>query len=95
MSIVRTAASAWAPDVLVNAVSPGVIDTPMWARMDAELAELGAGPGTSFAERTAALPIRRAGTAEEVAETVAFVAGPGGRYLVGEEINVNGGLTLA
>jgi NAD(P)-dependent dehydrogenase (short-subunit alcohol dehydrogenase family) len=95
ISLTRTAATALAPDILVNAVSPGVIDTPMWQGMDQQLADLGAGAAASFEGRVAALPIKRAGTAEDVAEVVSFVAGPGGRYLVGEEVNVNGGLTMA
>jgi meso-butanediol dehydrogenase/(S,S)-butanediol dehydrogenase/diacetyl reductase len=81
--------------VLVNAVSPGVIDTPMWQGMDKQLADLGAGPAASFEGRVAALPIQRAGSVEDVAAVVSFVAGPGGQYLVGEEVNVNGGLTTA
>jgi meso-butanediol dehydrogenase / (S,S)-butanediol dehydrogenase / diacetyl reductase len=93
LSLTRTAAIALAPQVLVNAVSPGVIDTPMWQGMDKELADVGAGPAASFEGRVAALPLKRAGTVEDVAAVVSFVAGPGGQYLVGEEINVNGGLT--
>lgn len=95
ISLTRSAAVALAPEVLVNAVSPGVIDTPMWQGMDKELADLGAGPAASFEGRVAALPIERAGSVEEVAGVVSFVAGPAGRYLLGEEINVNGGLTTA
>ena len=95
ISLTRSAAIALAPEVLVNAVSPGVIDTPMWQGMDKELADLGAGPAAAPEGRVAALPIERAGSVEEVAGVVSFVAGPAGRYLLGEEINVNGGLTTA
>lgn len=94
LSLTRTAATALAPHILVNVVSPGVIDTPMWQGMDDELLKVGAGPAASFEGRVAALPIQRAGSAEEVAEVISFVAGSGGRYLVGEEININGGLTM-
>ncbi len=94
ISLSRTAAAAWAPEVLVNSVCPGLIDTPMWRDMDRRLEELNAGPGTSLADRVADLPIVRAGTAEEVAEVIAALAGPAGAYVVGEDLNVSGGLVM-
>jgi NAD(P)-dependent dehydrogenase (short-subunit alcohol dehydrogenase family) len=94
VNLSRTAAAAWAPEVLVNSVCPGLVDTPMWRDMDRRLDELEAGPGTSFAERVAGLPIVRAGSAEEVAEVIAALAGPAGAYVVGEDINVSGGLVM-
>jgi meso-butanediol dehydrogenase/(S,S)-butanediol dehydrogenase/diacetyl reductase len=94
ISLSRTAAAAWAPDVLVNSVCPGLMDTPMWQDMDRRLEELDAGPGTSFAERVAELPIARAGCAEEVADVIAALAGPAGAYVLGEDINVSGGLVM-
>ena len=94
VNLSRSAAAAWAPEVLVNSVCPGLVDTPMWRDMDRRLDELEAGPGTSFAERVARLPIVRAGSAEEVAEVIAALAGPAGAYVVGEDINVSGGLVM-
>lgn len=94
ISLSRTAAAAWAPQVLVNSVCPGLMDTPMWRDMDRRLEELRAGPGTSFADRVAELPIVRAGSAEEVAEVIAALAGPAGAYVVGEDLNVSGGLVM-
>jgi NAD(P)-dependent dehydrogenase (short-subunit alcohol dehydrogenase family) len=91
----RSAAVALAPDILVNSVCPGVIDTPMWRQhLEPKLMEAGAGPQATFEARTAAVPSKRAGTAEEVAELVAFLAGPGGSYVLGEDLNVNGGLAM-
>ncbi|MDQ5833314.1 MAG: SDR family oxidoreductase [Actinomycetota bacterium] len=94
ISLSRTAAAAWAPEVLVNSVCPGLMDTPMWRDMDRRLEELRAGPGTSFADRVAELPIVRAGSAEEVAEVISSLAGPAGAYVVGEDLNVSGGLVM-
>lgn len=94
ISLSRTAAAAWAPQVLVNSVCPGLMDTPMWRDIDRRLEELRAGPGTSFADRVAGLPIVRAGSAEEVAEVIAALAGPAGAYVVGEDLNVSGGLVM-
>ena len=65
--------------VTVNAVVPGLIDTPMSA---------------AFApERLRALvPLQRAGTAAEVADLVAFLASERAGYITGQAIPVNGGM---
>lgn len=95
VSLTRSAAQALAPDVLVNSVCPGVIDTPMWREhLGPGLAAAGAGAGATFEQRSAALPIGRAGTAEEVAEVVAFLASTRSSYVLGEDVNVNGGLAM-
>lgn len=70
--------------VTVNAVAPGYIQTPMTdvlteAQREALLKQL-------------AIP--RLGTAEDVAEAVAFLAGPGGAYITGTVLNVSGGLYI-
>ena len=95
VSLTRSAAQALAPGVLVNSVCPGVIDTPMWREhLGPGLAAAGAGAGTTFEERSAALPIGRAGSADEVAEVVAFLASTRSSYVLGEDVNVNGGLAM-
>jgi NAD(P)-dependent dehydrogenase (short-subunit alcohol dehydrogenase family) len=66
----------------VNAVSPGVIDTPWWADKPAGLFEA--------ASRKA--PIARPGRAEEVADAIVFLAG--NRFITGIVLDVDGGLHL-
>lgn len=69
--------------VLVNAVSPGLIDTDMTARMAPE-------------ERDKLLEhvsVRRMGTPEEVASLVAFLASEQANYIAGQVISVDGGLS--
>lgn len=68
--------------VTVNAIAPGFIDTDMTARLDDKIRQ-------TFIER---VPLGRFGTADDVAETVAFLAGPGAAYITGQTIHVNGGL---
>lgn len=69
--------------VTVNAVAPGFVpDTEFWAgRLTDELVQ----------SRLAQIPLERAGTPAEVAETVAYLAGPGGGWTTGQIIQVNGG----
>jgi NAD(P)-dependent dehydrogenase (short-subunit alcohol dehydrogenase family) len=74
--------------VRCNAVVPGAIDTPMWAPL------LGDGPDR--AERAARggadVPLGRMGTAEEVAEAIAWLASDAASYVTGTEIVVDGGM---
>ncbi len=65
--------------VTVNAVAPGFIKTDMTGDLDEK-------------QLSALIPMKRFGTAEEVAEVVGFLASPGASYVNGEVISVNGGL---
>ncbi|WP_020497535.1 MULTISPECIES: 3-oxoacyl-ACP reductase FabG [Sciscionella] len=67
--------------VRVNAVQPGLIRTPMTAAMSPEV----------FAEREAAIPMRRAGLPEEVAGAVLFLASDLSSYMTGAVLEVGGG----
>lgn len=71
--------------IRVNAVAPGFIDTEMTGSL----------PEKVRAAVLAAIPAGRAGTAEDVARTVAFLAGRGGDYITGQVICVDGGMTCA
>jgi NAD(P)-dependent dehydrogenase (short-subunit alcohol dehydrogenase family) len=94
ISLTRSAAAWLAPEILVNSVCPGVVDTAMWQLLDRRLGEEGAGEAASFRGRVAALPIQRAATADDVAGAIAFLAGPDGAYVVGEDLNVTGGYVM-
>jgi len=72
--------------ILVNAVSPGRIATPFHDRFSSP---------ERRREMEKSIPVGREGTAEEVAEAVAFLASEGARYVVGEILEVNGGLLMS
>ncbi len=86
MGFTRALARWAAPrGVLVNAIAPGYIETQMQGGViSPHLA--------SLIER---VPLKRQGTPEEIGEVVAFLAGPGASYIVGEVISVNGGAHIA
>ena len=71
-------------NIRVNCVAPGVIATEMNARLGAE--DLAA-----LAEET---PLGRIGTPEEVAKTIAFLAGDEASFLTGQVLSPNGGLVI-
>lgn len=91
ISLTRSAAAALAPEVRVNCVSPGVVEGSMWRGLESSLERIGAPASARFAARVASLPVGRAGTAAEVAETIAFLASPASSYVVGQDLNVDGG----
>lgn len=70
----------------VNAVSPGVIDTPWWDWMPAEARE------QTFAQLAAATPAGRVGTAEDVASAIGYLID--NTFTTGIVLPVNGGATL-
>jgi NAD(P)-dependent dehydrogenase (short-subunit alcohol dehydrogenase family) len=84
----------YGPDgIAVNSVLPGLIRTPMWERTAAEVAAAtGTDPESVFAARAASVPLRRYGSADEVAAMILFLASPYGRYVSGAALDVDGGL---
>ncbi len=96
ISITRSAALALAPlGITVNAVCPGVIDTPLTQRIHTAQGELaGIAPEQSLANMVSKIPLGRIGTPEDVAGIVSFLCGPDAAYITGQAINVCGGLEM-
>jgi 3-oxoacyl-[acyl-carrier protein] reductase len=71
-------------NVTVNAVAPGYIQTPMTDKLTDDQRQA--------LMKTVAIP--RLGTPADVAEAVAFLAGPGASYITGVVLNISGGLYI-
>jgi 3-oxoacyl-[acyl-carrier protein] reductase len=71
--------------IRVNCVNPGVIDTPFHARFSTK---------EMMQKFVAAIPQQRVGLSEEVAKVIAFLVSEDSSHIVGECIEVNGGLLM-
>jgi NAD(P)-dependent dehydrogenase (short-subunit alcohol dehydrogenase family) len=71
--------------IRVNGVAPGVIQTPFHERFTTE---------AQMKRMVEMIPLKYAGTPEEIASVIAFLASDEARYLTGETIEVNGGLWM-
>lgn len=76
--------------ILVNAVAPGVIDTPQLS-VDAQAAGLSL--DEMHAEYSRSIPVGRIGQPSEIAEAVRFLCDPALTAMVGQTIQINGGAT--
>jgi acetoin reductase-like protein len=91
-SLTQSAAVALAPDITVNCVCPGIVDTAMWAQIDAEWGEIeGLQQGEAWQRRLAAIPLGRAEQPDDVAGMFAFLAGPDAAYVTGQPFTIDGG----
>ena len=92
-SMVRALASELAESgVRVNAVAPGSTETESLVRWRDSLGETARDAFAAEVERS--YPLRRLGTAEDIAEAVVFLASEKSRWITGQVLNVDGGFTI-
>ena len=96
ISYTQSAALALAPHgIRVNAISPGVIDTPMWKTVDSLFAQFeGKEIGQKKREVSEAVPLGYMGRPFEVARVAVFLAGAQSQYITAQTISVDGGNVL-
>ena len=85
ISLTRSLARELGPRTRVNAVSPGIIDTPM-------ASDLIRVRGAQSIEQT---PLKRVGQPAEIASVIGFLCSDAASFVTGEVIHVNGGLHMA
>ena len=95
ISITQSAALALAPDVTVNAICPGVVDTEMWRQIDHEWTQMEKRPaGSAWQARISGIPMRRPETPEDLAGMAVFLASADSDYITGQSYHVDGGLVM-
>ncbi|BAV64433.1 SDR family oxidoreductase [Sphingobium cloacae] len=89
----KVLSDALGPDgITVNAIHPGIVQTPHLEELLAEIAEEEGGTvAEAEADFISRIPIRRVTDAEEIGEVIAFLASPGAASITGEAIAIDGG----
>jgi len=96
ISITRSAALALAEHgIRVNAICPGIVLTPMWEQIDRERGALfGWEPGEAIRRFIDTVPLRRAGTEQDIASAVVWLLSDQASYITGQALNVDGGVEM-
>ena len=85
VGLMRSAAATYAANgIRFNAVSPGLVDTPLSQKITSN--------DRTLAASTALHPLGRIGTPEDVAEAVCWLLSPASSWVTGQVIGVDGGL---
>ncbi len=92
ISLTRSAAKALAPEIAVNSICPGHVDTPMRSGFGEEASQLVEGVDLDAAAANAQLG--RPAVPEEIASAVLFLLSPAAVFITGEDLNVNGGIVM-
>ena len=85
LGLVRSLARELAPNILVNSVAPGPVDTPM---LDIK------NMSPAWREKESDIPLGRVGEPDEIASVIRFLAGPGASFITGQTISPNGGAAM-
>jgi 3-oxoacyl-[acyl-carrier protein] reductase len=85
LSMTRSWAREFAPQILVNAIAPGPTETPMLT---------GGSTSPETLAEEAKIPLGRLGRPEEIASAAVFLAGPGATFITGQCLSPNGGAVM-
>ncbi len=83
-------------NITCNAFAPGVVATPLWTQLDADLVEIGdaAVPGQAMADFSAGILRGKPAEPEDVVGTALYLASSDSDYLTGQVIMIDGGMVL-
>jgi NAD(P)-dependent dehydrogenase (short-subunit alcohol dehydrogenase family) len=90
VNLTRALAMELAPDIRVNCVCPGWVDTDMLRR---DYVDLAADPAAAEREAIEEAPLKRVATPEEVAKAIAYLASRDARFITGVALPMDGGIS--
>jgi meso-butanediol dehydrogenase / (S,S)-butanediol dehydrogenase / diacetyl reductase len=96
-ALTQAAARAFAEhEITCNAFAPGVVDTPLWTRLDADLLAIGDAelPGQAMTDFSAGILRGRPALPEDLVGTALFLASADSDYLTGQVLMADGGMVL-
>jgi meso-butanediol dehydrogenase/(S,S)-butanediol dehydrogenase/diacetyl reductase len=94
ISLTQAAARALAGDrITVNAFSPGVVATPLWRQLDADLARIGAADA-GFDSMAGDILLGRPAEPGDIAPTAVYLASSDSDYMTGQVVAIDGGMVL-
>lgn len=94
ISLTQAGARALAGDgITVNAFAPGVVETPLWIKLDADLAKMGASDA-GFDSMSADILLGRPAQPEDIVPTAIYLASADSDYITGQVIPIEGGMIL-
>jgi meso-butanediol dehydrogenase/(S,S)-butanediol dehydrogenase/diacetyl reductase len=97
LAIIQGAARALAAHgITVNGFAPGVVDTPLWTQLDADLMAIGDAkePGQAMKDFSAGILLGRPAQPADIAGTALFLASADSDYMTGQVVMIDGGMVL-
>ena len=82
--------------ITCNAFAPGVVDTPLWKKLDQDLLEIGdsSAPGEAMSSFAEGILRGRPATVTDIAGTAVFLASRDSDYMTGQVVMIDGGMVL-
>jgi meso-butanediol dehydrogenase/(S,S)-butanediol dehydrogenase/diacetyl reductase len=97
VALTQAAARALAKHgITVNGFAPGVVDTPLWDKLDRDLMAIGESerPGQAMTEFAADMLVGRPARPDEIAGTAAYLASADADHMSGQIVMIDGGMVL-